>query len=229
MFRTVPLSIIRSFPLYTQQWNMSYRFAYSLRAGSGRKILPDQQTSPLPSPPYVLRAPPILFSSIVSPELYLESSTDQEVPQYVAFSIPCYLVPQGSNILLSTLFPNTLILRSSISVSDIVSHPYKTTGKIIVLYILVLILLDRKYEDKRVCTEWWQALIQFNLFFNFITNANFISLYQLLFFKSVKETNLHTFFLEAVVTRHTEAPVIAGDTHSVILHREGHDTDACIT
>jgi len=35
MFRTAPLSIIRS--LYTQQWYMSYRFADSLRAGSGRK------------------------------------------------------------------------------------------------------------------------------------------------------------------------------------------------
>jgi len=36
MFRTVPLSIIRSFPLYTQQWYMSYKFVDSLRAGSGR-------------------------------------------------------------------------------------------------------------------------------------------------------------------------------------------------
>jgi len=36
MFRTVPLSIIRSFSLYTQQWYMSYRFADSLRAGSER-------------------------------------------------------------------------------------------------------------------------------------------------------------------------------------------------
>jgi len=27
MFRTVPLSIIRSFSLYTQQWYVSYRFA----------------------------------------------------------------------------------------------------------------------------------------------------------------------------------------------------------
>jgi len=35
MFRTVPLSIIRSFSLYTQQWYMSYRFTDSLRAGSG--------------------------------------------------------------------------------------------------------------------------------------------------------------------------------------------------
>jgi hypothetical protein len=36
MFRTVPLSIISSFSLYTQQWYMSYNFADSLRAGLGR-------------------------------------------------------------------------------------------------------------------------------------------------------------------------------------------------
>jgi hypothetical protein len=37
MFRTVPLSIIRSFSLYTQQWYMSYRLVDSLRAESGWK------------------------------------------------------------------------------------------------------------------------------------------------------------------------------------------------
>jgi len=31
MFRTVPLSIIRNFSTYTQQWYMSYRFADSLQ------------------------------------------------------------------------------------------------------------------------------------------------------------------------------------------------------
>ena len=36
MFQTVPLSIIRSFLLYTQQWYMSYRFADSMQAGSGQ-------------------------------------------------------------------------------------------------------------------------------------------------------------------------------------------------
>jgi len=35
IFRLVPLPIIRSFSLYTQQCCMSYRFADSLRAGSG--------------------------------------------------------------------------------------------------------------------------------------------------------------------------------------------------
>jgi hypothetical protein len=32
MFRTVPLSIIRSYSLYTQQWCMSHRFLGSFRA-----------------------------------------------------------------------------------------------------------------------------------------------------------------------------------------------------
>jgi hypothetical protein len=39
----------------------------------------------------------------------------------------------GPNIL-STLFPNTLSLRSYLNVCEQVSHPYKTTGKIIVLW-----------------------------------------------------------------------------------------------
>jgi hypothetical protein len=34
MFQTVPLSIIRNFSLYKQQWCMSYSFADSLRAGA---------------------------------------------------------------------------------------------------------------------------------------------------------------------------------------------------
>jgi len=36
MFRTVPLFIIRSFSLYTQQCYISHRSADSLRAGSGQ-------------------------------------------------------------------------------------------------------------------------------------------------------------------------------------------------
>jgi hypothetical protein len=39
MFRTVSLSIIRSFSLYTQKWYILYRFADSLEAGSGWNIL----------------------------------------------------------------------------------------------------------------------------------------------------------------------------------------------
>jgi len=39
MFQTVPLSVIRSFSLYTQQRYMSYRYADSLQAGSGCSVL----------------------------------------------------------------------------------------------------------------------------------------------------------------------------------------------
>jgi len=40
-----PLSIIRSFSLYTQQWYMSYSFVHSLQAGSGWNRVPSWSCS----------------------------------------------------------------------------------------------------------------------------------------------------------------------------------------
>jgi len=58
--------------------------------------------------------------------------------------------PLGPNILLSTLFSKPLSLRSSLNVSDHVSHTYKTRGKIIIRFIIIFIFLDNKQEDKRL-------------------------------------------------------------------------------
>ena len=57
------------------------------------------------------------------------------------FPVPCYLVQLGPSIILSTLFSDTLSLCLSLIVRYQVSQPYKTTGKIIVLHILIFIPL----------------------------------------------------------------------------------------
>jgi hypothetical protein len=37
---------------------------------------------------------------------------------------------------------------------DQVSHPYKTTGRIMALYILTFKFPDSRQEDKRLLTKW---------------------------------------------------------------------------
>ena len=58
------------------------------------------------------------------------------------------------NILLSTQFSDTLSLRSSLNMTDQDSHPYKTTGNVTVMCILISVFLDSKLEDKRSWTKW---------------------------------------------------------------------------
>jgi hypothetical protein len=48
-------------------------------------------------------------------------------------------------------------------VTDQVPHPYKTTGRIMVLYILTFTFRDSRSEDKRLWTERYQALHEFIL------------------------------------------------------------------
>jgi hypothetical protein len=62
----------------------------------------------------------------------------------------CYSILFVPNILLRTLFSNTFRLCSSLNVSDQVSHPYKNTGRIMVLYILTFTFLDSTRKDKRL-------------------------------------------------------------------------------
>jgi hypothetical protein len=79
----------------------------------------------------------------------------------------------GPNILLRTLFSNTLSLCSSLSVRGQVSHPDKTTGRIIVFYILTFTFLDSRRDDKKKTRNRMVASIPriqsaLNLFMNTI-------------------------------------------------------------
>jgi hypothetical protein len=66
---------------------------------------------------------------------------------------PVTLSLLGQNTFLSILFSDTHSLHPSLNVNDQVSHPYKTMGKIMILYVRIFTFLDSKLEDKRFSTE----------------------------------------------------------------------------
>jgi hypothetical protein len=60
----------------------------------------------------------------------------------------------GQNILLNTLFSNTLRLCPSFNVRDHVSHPYRIIGKLKFFYIVIFTFIDSRREDRSFWTEW---------------------------------------------------------------------------
>jgi len=86
---------------------------------------------PMPSRP--------LITLIIFDEVYkVGSKQPSPVPAISSFL--------GPNILLSTLCPNIFSLCYPFNVRNSVSHPYKTTGKFVVPYILTFRFLDRSRE-----------------------------------------------------------------------------------
>ena len=81
------------------------------------------------SPPYVLHALPICLLNLIM--IFGEEYRSQSSLLCSLLNSPITSSILSPNILLSTLFLKTLSLHSSLSVSNQVSQPYKTTGKII--------------------------------------------------------------------------------------------------
>jgi len=97
----------------------------------------------------MLHAPPISFYLIWSPEKYWVKCTDHAAPHYaVFFQSTVNSSFLGPNILLSTLFSNTVSLCSPLNMRDQVSHPYKTAGNTIVLYFIPQVFWIANWKTK---------------------------------------------------------------------------------
>ena len=130
----------------------------NLRLGLPSGLLPSGFTSknlytPLSSPIRATRPAHLILLDFITRTILGEEFQSFSSSLCNLLHSPATSSRLGPNILLNTMFSNTLSFLSSCRVNDQISHPYKTIGKIIVLYMLIFKFLDSNLEDKRFCTE----------------------------------------------------------------------------
>jgi hypothetical protein len=102
---------------------------------------------------YAFHFSPFMLHALLTSSLWLDHSNytwrSVHVMQFILYSFfqPSVSTPAPGPTALSTLFWNTVC--PNVLMSDQVSHPYRTTGKIIVFCNIILACLDSRHEDKR--------------------------------------------------------------------------------
>jgi hypothetical protein len=92
------------------------------------------------SPPFVLQVRRLILLDLIM--LLLLGEEYKLRSSFLCSFLHPPFTPLRSNIFLSTVFSNTISLRSILNVRDQISHQYRPKGKIIVLYILICSFLD---------------------------------------------------------------------------------------
>ena len=151
-FQKIHLYIIFPFIPRSPKWSLSL-------SGIPTKTL----YTPLLSPTRATCPAHLILLDLLTRTIFGEQYRSLSSSLYSFLHSPVTSSLLGPNNLLSTLFSNTLRLRSSLNISDQVSHPYKTTGEIMIVYTLIFKFLDSKLEDMTFCTKLQQAFPDFNL------------------------------------------------------------------
>jgi hypothetical protein len=157
---------IQSSPLYSVNASsiltLYTHLRLGLRSGSFLSVFPTNNIYEFQFSPFVLHGPPISFSATYHSNYILSEeykSRSSSLRNFLHSPVTSSLF--GPNILLNTLFSNTLSLCSSLNVRDQVAHPYRTKGKIKDYHILIFTFFDSRWEDRSFWTAWQEALPEF--------------------------------------------------------------------
>ena len=132
-------SLIQSIPTHPTSWRSILILSSHLRLGLPNGLFPSgfptkTLYTPLHSPVRATCPAHLILLDFITRTILGEDYRPLSSSMCSFLHSPITSSLLGQNIILNTPFSNTFSLCSSLNVSEQVSHPYKTTDKIIVLY-----------------------------------------------------------------------------------------------